>query len=199
MHILCHCRSAGNCDSFEAASGAETAAITLTAGTVCPDAPENLDALAIALITVAASTASAGGLKLVAKLKKLIKTVLGLPGGKPINPKSKVKTLAILKAGIKAMVLMKTTKVKTFLKIKLAVKSIKFLPLKLGLIKLLAGPGSVALKLFKIKEFLKDISGLDKDNLNIVKKFLNLLDIGDNDSIFEKVIGGIIGALVPFG
>jgi len=175
--------------------GAESSAITLTVGEICPDAPENLDAVTIGLIAAAASAASLGGVKLVIKLKKFIKGILGLPGGKPMNPKKKKKVIKIMKAGMKAMFIIKKLKVEAFLKIKAIIKKVKLLPLKLGLIKILAGPGGIKLKFAKLKEFLKDIKGLDKDNFNIIKKILGLLTKGDNDSLLEKVIGGIKGAL----
>ena len=194
-------RAAGNCEAFSVTAGVEASAISLTSGTVCEDALENLDALTITLLAVAGSVVTAGTLKSVIKLKKFLKGLLGIPGGKPKNPLIMVK---VVKAGIKALKMVKELNFKKLFIVGKLVRSVNTLPIKVGILAILSVKAGPALKVGKLSLFLSSAAaGLlasgNSGEAGIINTILGVLGAGDNDSLTMGVITAIMNSLLLGG
>jgi len=211
--------SFGNCDAVTVAAGA-TVGLTLASGTDCSTSAGagDLDAVTTALIVLASTSAGVAGAAIVVKLKKMIKKIkkaLAIPAiaigkpvigavgavgaigaiSKPLKPLKKIAVLKVLKGGLKAMKALKLLEIKKVLSVGKIVKGLKKGPLALGLTGILKSPLVFGVKLKKMKDFLKDVIGLDKGDLKLKDKLLNILQAGDNDSILEKIVATIKGKL----
>ena len=188
-------RPAGYCQAFDVTADTQAAAFSVTTGTTCADAAENLDGTATTLIVVAGSVATAGTIKIIIKFKKFLKGLLGLPGGKPLNALSLIKTVKVIKAGIKALKLVKLLAFKKLFIVGKLWKGIKTLPIKLGVLGILTAKAAPALKVAKLLLFLKGSSGLGGPSVTVVNTIIKVLNIGNNDSLIKTVISAITKVL----